>query len=177
MTFLIFDTETTGLTSTRLLPLDKQPDVIEFFGAVIDLELDKPIREGEWLIKPRLPITGEITRITGIDDVMVADAPVFADVASSIKTLIEEATLVCAHNASFDKEIIDLEFERLGQTVSWPLIVCTVEQTIHLLGFRLSLTALHEHLFGERFPEAHRARNDVAALVRCVRELWKRGEL
>jgi len=177
MTFLCLDTETTNLLSTRLLPLDKQPEIIEFFGGVISPELDDPIQEGEWLIKPRLPISDEITKITGIDDAMVKDAPAFAQVAPQIKILIEGATCVIAHNASFDREMIDIEFERIGQKIAWPAVVCTVEQTIHLVGHRLTLTALYEYLFSERFPEAHRARNDVMALARCVRELWKRGEL
>jgi hypothetical protein len=40
---------------------------------------------------------------------------------------------------------------------------------------RLTLSNLHEHLFGEKFKDAHRARSDVMALVRVARELRRRG--
>jgi DNA polymerase III alpha subunit (gram-positive type) len=84
---------------------------------------------------------------------------------------------VIAHNASFDQEAINIEANRLGRIIKWPTCRCSVEQTIHLKGKRLTLGALHEHLFGARFDDAHRARADVMALVRCCCELHKRGEL
>jgi hypothetical protein len=72
-------------------------------------------------------------------------------------------------------EMVDIEFERLGRKAPWPpRKVCTVEATVHLLGYRLSLQNLHKHLFGENFDEAHRAKVDVEALVRCCVELRKR---
>jgi hypothetical protein len=52
-----------------------------------------------------------------------------------------------------------------------------VECTEHFYGYRLSLTNLHKHLFNEGFPEAHRARNDVEALCRCVVKLIEMGEI
>ncbi len=54
-------------------------------------------------------------------------------------------------------------------------LICTVESTEHIKGFRLTLTKLHEHLFGEAFPSAHRAENDVRPLTRCFIELYNRG--
>ena len=117
MRLLIFDTETSGLVQTRLVPLKKQPSIIEFYGCVVDLA------------------TGEVFRV-------------------------------------------DFEFERLGQTVTWPKRkICSAEATVHLLGYRLKLQGLYELLFEETLPEAHRARNDVAALTRCMVELFKRGEI
>src|SRR5262249_43032643 len=96
----------------------------------------------------------------------------------SIRDFIESAECVVAHNAAFDKDMLDLEFKRLNLTpIAWPPILCTVEQTIHVTGYRLSLSALYEHLFGETFKDAHRAETDVRALTRCVIELRKRGEL
>ena len=75
---------------------------------------------------------------------------------------------------SFDQEMIDIEAERLGQILRWQRLVCTVEQTVHLRGHRLSLSLLHQHLFDEPFAGAHRAKVDVAALIRCSVELHKR---
>jgi hypothetical protein len=71
--------------------------------------------------------------------------------------------------------MVDIEAQRLGIELRWPRLVCTVEQTIALKGYRLSLENLHKELFGEPFEGAHRAKADVAALTRCCRELFKRG--
>ena len=37
MKAFIFDTETTGLVKNRTIKLDDQPEVIEFYGALVDL--------------------------------------------------------------------------------------------------------------------------------------------
>lgn len=177
MKALVFDTETNGLVKTQLLPLTKQPSIIEFYGCLADLETGEIIEEIDQLIKPPGEISEEITRITGLDAASVAGAPIFADQADRLRAFIEQAPLIIAHNASFDREMIDVEFERLGQTLAWPRVICTVEQTIHLVGYRLNLSALYQHLFGEAFPNAHRAKNDVIALLRCCVELHRLGEI
>lgn len=178
MRAFVFDTETSGLIDTHRIPLNKQPSIIEFYGATIDPLSEDQFSEIDLLIKPPKEISEEITKITGITNEMLKDAPAFGFVADRIKSQIEAADVVIAHNLSFDMEITDLEFERLGAKVNWPKSrICTVEQTIHLKGHRLNLMGLHELLFKSRFEEAHRARNDVAALIRCVVELYRRGEL
>lgn len=177
MIITCWDTETTGLVNNHVMPLDKQPELTEAYFCTVNLETGEILAEWESLFKPSQPISDEITRITGIDDALVADAPAFKDKADEIAAFIEGSPIVCAHNLSFDKEILDLEAERLGRTIKWPPLLCSVEASVHLLGYRLTLTALHEHLFNARFPEAHRARNDVQALVRCMCELYRRGEL
>ncbi len=195
MTFVatIFDTETTGLIDNRSLPLDKQPQVIEFYGVKVDLDKIikskskkpvKPIAELEFLTKPSVLLkdvkTGgkkTITDITGIDDSMLEHAPPFSRVADRIINFLEGSPVVIAQNASFDRDMIEIEAERLGRKMVWPPLICTVEQSIHYKGMRLNLGDLHEHLLGYRFPGAHRARPDVEALVRCCVEMRRRGDL
>lgn len=175
MNAFIFDTETTGLISNHLVKLEQQPEIIEFYGNLVDLDTGEILNEVEYLIKPKGKIDDIITRITTINAAMVEEAPRFGEVLPTIRQAIESAPLVIAHNASFDREIVDIEFERRDATLKWPKLICTVEATIHLRGYRLSLSALHEYLFGEVFTGAHRARVDVAALTRCACELRKRG--
>lgn len=178
MKAVIFDTETTGLIDNHLLKLDKQPEVIEFYACTVDLETGELSWQVDLLIKPKRAIDDEITKITGITQDMVKDAPPFAECAPVIRQILESERYVIAHNLSYDIEIIDMEFERVGaQKVAWPRLLCTVEQTIHLKGFRLGLSQLHEHLFGEAFAGSHRAKVDVQALVRCCVELYKRDLL
>lgn len=181
---LVFDTETDALIFNHVIRLEKQPNIIEFYGAIVDLANGGEIvDELDTLIKPPRPLSAKpengstktTTQITGITNEMLETAPRFVDVAPRIRAIIEKAPRGYAHNASFDVEVVNVEFERLGATaVAWPHMFCTVEQTVCMKGFRLSLTALHTELFGEPFPEAHRARNDVKALTRCLCELYDR---
>ena len=177
MRALILDCETTGLLESHTIKLANQPEVIEFYGVLVDLATGEQLKELDQLIKPKHPVSAEITKITSITNEMLKDAPPFSEVASEIFSMIEEAPLVIAHNASYDIEMLAIEAERLGRMVSFPRVVCTVEATIHRKGFRLSLSALYEDLFREQFVGAHRAKVDVRALARICVELNRQGEI
>lgn len=177
---MIFDNETTKLTVNIGRPLDHQPDVIEFFGLELLVHEDGEVAEGRTfgqLIKPRKPVTEEITSITKITNVMLSGKEAFHFYAADIKEFIESFDQVVAHNAAFDMDVINFEYQRLDQSVRWPTVLCTVEQTLWLKGYRLKLGQLHTELFGEDFADKHRAENDVRALGRCFIELSKRGWL
>lgn len=184
MKALVFDTETTGLISNRTVHLDKQPHCIQFYGAIADLESGEIIEEVHSFVKPSQPYdlskpvkgTRSIFDMTNISNEMVKDAPLFREIAPSVIKLIEKAPAIIAHNLSFDKDMVEVELERIKQNVVWPKDqICTVEQTIHLRGHRLNLSRLHDHLFpGETFT-AHRADTDSKALIRICVELHKRG--
>ena len=175
---LVFDTETDGLWENMSTNLEKQPSIIEFCGTIIDPYTGKIYSHHDQLIKPPKPIPEEITKINSITNEMVAKSPAFAAVAFDLRDLIEKTDVVVAHNASFDVGMIDIEFMRLGMTpIAWPHIICTVEATIHINGYRMTLASLYEHLFKERFEGAHRARADVDALCRIVVELRRRKEI
>jgi DNA polymerase-3 subunit epsilon len=173
----VIDNETTDLIKNRTRKLDKQPHIVEFYGRLYDFEKRETIRDLHHFIKPPIPMPKESSKITRITDEMLADKPTFEAVAPAIKEFLESAPLVIAHNASFDQEVIDVEFQRLGQTLKWPKLLCSVEATIHLKGHRLKLHELHQLLFVDDFKDAHRAPVDVAALTRCCAELYQRGEL
>lgn len=179
MKAFIFDTETTGLIANMLKPLDRQPEVIEFYGALVNLKNGKKAQEFESLVRPSIFPRSEATmRETGsrISDILLEDAPPFKAIASTVRSLIETAPVIIAHNASFDREMIDIEFARLAITLNWPAkVICTVEQTIFLQGRRLTLSALYEYLFTERFPNAHRAKPDVEALIKICCALYRKG--
>jgi len=53
------------------------------------------------LINPGIAIPAHITALTGIDDAMLEDAPVFEDVALQIYQLLHDKVFV-AHNVNFD---------------------------------------------------------------------------
>lgn len=173
MKTLIFDTETTALITNSIIRLEKQPRIIEFFGLILDGEEEK--ESFHFLFNPGELISEDTTKITGITNFDVKDKPKFSDRYEWIGSFLELQEEVVAHNLSYDQRVIDFEMKRNGVTLSWPKKICTVEATEHLLGYRLSLMALHEHLFGVPFDGAHRAENDVRATARCFIELRKRG--
>jgi len=170
---ICFDTETTGLPGPWSMPLSRQPEITELF-----VVSTVGIIEYDGLFKPTGKISEKISKITGIDDALVENAPKFADRAERVRTLFEGTDAVIAHGAAFDTQLVDMEFARLGQPkIRWPRVICTLEQTVHLKGYRLSLSELYEHLFGEKFPHAHRARNDTMALLRVTKALIERDEI
>lgn len=168
---IIFDTETTGLIENRTLRLDRQPHVTEFYGCDLDLDTGVVRREVQRLCKVPVKLEAKIVKITGITNEMLENESPFDP---EIIDFIESGEMVIAHNLSFDKDMIDIEAERLNRKVIWPVGVCTVEQTIGMKGHRLSLSLLHKELFGEEFAGSHRARVDVEALSRCCVELRRR---
>jgi DNA polymerase III epsilon subunit-like protein len=180
MQALVLDTETTGLVQNRSISLDQQPEIIEISAHLVNLKSGKLMSEYDTLIKPTIyPMTAQTIKETKtkLSNEMLKDAKTFKDLAPKIKKLLEEAPNVIAHNCAFDTEMFDIEFERLGQTVKWPNRICTVEQSIHLKGKRLNLTALHVEMTGKPFDDAHRAKSDVQALTRCAIAMYKKGLL
>jgi DNA polymerase-3 subunit epsilon len=90
--FLIIDSETTGLGSDDELC---SIGIIDGSGNTI---LDS-------LIKPTRPIPWNVTRIHGITDRHVADAPTFADLYPQIAELLANEVVV-VYNLSFDRRML-----------------------------------------------------------------------
>nr|WP_246283151.1 VRR-NUC domain-containing protein [Marinifaba aquimaris] len=76
------------------------------------------------LINPMRSIPAHITQLTGIDNEMTHNAPVFADIAAKLKEQLQGKIFV-AHNVDFDFGFIRTEYERLGAYFSMPKL-CTV---------------------------------------------------
>lgn len=177
---IIFDTETTGLISSVDAPLHTQPKIIELFALKVDDESLEIQGELDILIDPNEALSEEIVRITGIDDSMVRGKGEFASHYQSIANFWFGQRVACGHNITFDCDMMEVEVRRLGKVTRFPWAmnrVCTVEASEHYEGRRLKLIDLHMYLFGEGFPQAHRARNDVMATYRCAKELARRGDL
>jgi DNA polymerase-3 subunit alpha len=173
---LIFDTETTGLLQPKISPLEKQPSIISFYGVVIDEE-GKLLETIDYHFNPGFDVSPTITKITGITNEFLKDKPTFKEHEEQIRNIIMSCDFAIAHNAKFDTEMVDNEMRRCDSfdKLIWPKVICTVEQTMSFKGHRLNLTALHTHLFGVPFSNAHSAGGDVAALLACVLKLREMG--
>ena len=127
MIVTVFDTETTGLLSSGLLDLDKQPEIIELMAVKLNLDTKETIEEYEFLVKPSKPISHEITEITGITNEMVEHENPFSYYPLIVKDALENTEAVIAHNLSFDKEMIDIEMQRCNYKMNWPRPYISVE--------------------------------------------------
>lgn len=182
ITTIVFDTETTGLLKPEIVDLDQQPYIIEIFCTKFQQkgdEIDKPTFF-ETLILPPIKLEPIITKITSITDEMLADRPNFEYVYPELAKFFTGVDRVVAHNLAFDRGMLVNELKRLEREFQFPWPrqqVCTVEYSKYIQNRRLSLSKLHMHAFGETFSDAHRAKSDVLALVRCYHWLVQQGRI
>ena len=77
------------------------------------VEGDEIVGTFSQLINPEEPIPSFITRLTGIDNDMVWQAPTFKAIAEELEQFMDGALFI-AHNVSFDFGFIKAEYARLG---------------------------------------------------------------
>lgn len=158
LTFVVFDSETTGLNP-------RQGDEIVQLAAVRIVNGRRV--EGEvfdTLVNPGRPIPAVSTDVHGITDAMVADAPTVADIVRRFHKFAEGAVLI-AHNAPFDMEFLRRVEGQIGLTFDMPVLdtvllsaVVYGQHEVH------SLDAL-THRLGITIPEEarHTALGDTLA--------------
>jgi DNA polymerase-3 subunit epsilon len=164
---ILFDTETTGLCKPSASGLDAQPYITEIFCLKIDDDTMEILGEFDSLIKVPVPLSKEITRITGITDADLANKPSFLKIYPELADFFTGTDNLVAHNLAFDRSMLANDLLRIDKVLNFPWPknhVCTVEKSLHIEQRRMNLKSLHKHLTGFEFADAHRARNDVMAL-------------
>lgn len=172
---LLYDTETTGLLKSDSNDINEQPYIIEFYACKIDDEYNL-IDEYETFIKPPVPVSKEITKITGITEEMVKDAPNFQAVYQKIAEFFQGVDEIIAHNLPFDRSMLANELIRINKLINFPWPIkhtCTVEMSMGIEQRRLNLNTLHKYATGKDIANAHRAKDDVFALVRSYHWLME----
>lgn len=104
VTFVVFDTETTGFSPIR--------DRIVEIGAV-KFRNGKVLGEKTWLINPQRSIPFFVQKVHGITPEMIKDKPTFKEAYPEFAEFIKGAVLI-AHNAPFDVRFMAAEMERNG---------------------------------------------------------------
>lgn len=164
--YLVFDTETTGLIESESLPLAKQPQIIELGLLVLDENRDI-IEEYGQLINPGVPLPEVITKITGITDADLKDAPTFAQVVPKLRELFLGAHMLVAHNARFDQMMLVHELMRLGLQFQFPYPPAILDtRTI----YRGKLQKWAMEMMDEAPIQTHRAVDDCKMLLVCWRK-------
>ncbi|MCK7545477.1 GIY-YIG nuclease family protein [Marinobacter bryozoorum] len=154
-TFAFLDLETTGGSAGH----DRITEIgIRFWrdGEVVD--------EWQTLLNPQMRIPPFIERFTGISNEMVADAPLFEDVADELEERLKGSVFV-AHNARFDYGFVKAEFRRLLRPFA-AKVLCTVKLSRRLYPQykRHNMDALIQR-HGLGAVQRHRAMGDVTAMM------------
>ncbi len=163
MIYSIIDVETTGKTN-RITEIS----IFKFDGK-------KVIDEFTSLVNPENLIPDHITALTGIDMALVANAPIFEEIAPKILDFTKD-TIFVAHNVNFDYNVIHGEFKRLKLKFIRKKL-CTVRLSRKLLPGHKSYSlgklcaALRIDL-----KNRHRARGDAEATVILFELLLKQAE-
>lgn len=151
--FVVIDLETTG-------NLPKKGDKIIQFAAVV-IENECITERFSSLINPQKPIPTFIEELTGINDEMVKDAPLFSEIAEKITALLDGAYFV-AHNILFDLSFLQEELIQAGFEGFYGHVLDTVEMARILYptadGYKLSDLAEKEKLYHDR---PHQADSDA----------------
>lgn len=182
MITVIFDTETTGLIKPSANKIEEQPYIAEIFCLKVEQEgsMIEVIGEFDSLVKPPVPLSDEITRITGLTNTALDGQPTFGEIYDELSKFFTGVDRMVAHNLPFDRSMLANELVRMDKVLNFPWPrqhVCTVEKSMKYEQRRLNLTRLHEYLFARGFPNAHRARSDVMPLFDCYREMTRRGDI
>lgn len=156
--YAIVDLETTGGMARR--------DRITEVGIVV-YDGQQIVDSFSSLVNPGRSIPREITRITGITDEMVADAPMFYEIAKQVVELTADAVFV-AHNVRFDYSFLRNEFASLGYTFTRRQL-CTVRLSRRVFpGLKsYSLGNLIKH-FDIEVSARHRALDDAMATTELL---------
>ncbi|MBM77095.1 MAG: DNA polymerase III subunit epsilon [Crocinitomicaceae bacterium] len=161
MLYSIIDVETTGY------PKNKITDI-----SIFTTDGEKIINEFHTLINPRTSIPYNITRLTGISDATVKDAPFFHQVAKQIIDTTRNAIFV-AHNVNFDFNVIKNEFKELGYFYRRKKL-CTVKLARkHIPGHKsYSLGKICKDL-NIKIENRHRAKGDAFATYKLFKLIIK----
>ena len=172
LTFVVFDTETTGLHPSQ------GDQVVSVAGVRI---VNGRILSGESfnrIVNPGRPIPAESIRFHGITDEMVKDKPPIEVVLPQFRTYLADAVLV-AHNAAFDLKFLRMRERQMGIRFDNPVL-----DTMIFSNFLDGPEAGHSlddicDRYGIVITERHTALGDsmvtAAVLLRQIEALEARG--
>ena len=161
-TFIIFDVETTGLRTG----VDRLTEI----GAVKYIDGAEKSRF-QTFVDPERPIPQNIVELTGITDSMVAGAPKEGEAVRKFFEFCGEGSVLVAHNASFDTEVIRSACERNGIEYNYSHIDTLVLAQSLISGIKnYKLDTISNHFKLPKFDH-HRADEDAGALAAIFEKL------
>jgi DNA polymerase III epsilon subunit family exonuclease len=164
-TFVVFDLETTGLCTTNAAGnMDRIIEIGAF--KIIDGEIKESFTT---FINPQRKLSDEIIKLTGIDDDMVKDAPIYEKVMPDFFKFCEGSYLVGHNIAGFDFKFVDFYCSQCGYMLERKLMdtLTLAQSQLFLSNYKLNTVADY---FGITFNH-HRAIDDALATAKIFLEL------
>lgn len=160
---VLLDIETTG-ASARYARITE-------VGA-LRIEDHKVVAQYSQLVNPETPIPPFITKMTGISNQMVWEAPTFKGIADDLELFMSDAVFV-AHNVNFDYSFIKAEYERVGNTFNMDRL-CSVQlsRKLHPEHRSHALDRVIERL-GIDVPNRHRALDDAEVIWKFIQKEYE----
>lgn len=164
--YIAFDVETTGLNPKK--------DRIVEVGAVL---FENGVEKGRFqsLVNPQMQIPKEATKINGITNEMLLNAPEERDVYKKLCIFLGDAiqkkTIICAHNADFDMNFLREALSRNGMDANiyfLDTLQVARELVENLKNYKQTTVAEH---FEIEVKNAHRACDDAAVCGKIMKKL------
>ncbi len=193
---LIFDVETTGLLPKAGEP---SPHIIQFSFILYNVEdnIIEEIHNYYIQVSPDVVISPKITELTGITrDMCDRQGIHIVDALLHFSRAYVQATMVIAHNHSFDSAMVKIEVERNRDHPRANFInmfqpdgpskiqFCTMRSSVNICNIMVekpgqkpykkwpTLLELYRHLFASTPDNLHNSIVDVLVCMRCFLKLY-----
>jgi DNA polymerase III subunit epsilon len=167
---VILDLETTGINIAG----DR---VVEI--ALLKIHPDGNEEERVIIINPEMPIPEKATRIHGLTNEDVKDAPVFREVAKTLAKFLEGCDLAGFNSNRFDIPLLAEEFIRADVDIDFKKRKFVDVQAIFHKMEKRTLGAAYKFYCNKELTDAHRALTDVRATYEVLQaqlDLYKETE-
>ncbi len=158
--YAVVDFETTGLSG------DARAEILEVGALLVDPGV-LSVSTLETLVRPERKVPAVITRLTGITDELVAEAPALSDVREAIAKRLAGRALI-AHNAEFEKFFLERDVMREAATARY-LDTQDLLAVTHPDAPDLRLETFTRRLLGSE--ERHRALADALDAARVLSQV------
>ena len=151
---VFFDLETTGTNvgSDRIVEI-----------SLLKMHIDGRREQKSWRINPGIPIPAGATKIHGISDEDVKDAPKFSELAGEFRNFLEHCDLGGYNILKFDLPLLAEEFARAGHEFDADSrSVVDVQNIFHKMEQR-TLSAAYKFYCDKALIKAHSAEADTMA--------------
>ncbi|QNE05077.1 exonuclease domain-containing protein [Croceicoccus marinus] len=162
----VIDAETTGLAVERHQIIELCVAIVQVndAGRIVAVEV---VRSG--LIDPGHPLTAEIVDLTGLTDQDIAGRSIDED---QVAAMLASCDGVVAYNAGFDRPFV----EKMIGHVAVPWGCAMADVPWRKLGFEPGPQGYLLNQAGYYMPSAHRAKDDVLALIQLLDHVCDDGE-
>src|SRR5690606_3945472 len=162
-----FDLETTGINITT----DR---IVEI--AILKIWPNGKEENYRWLVNPEMPIPPEVTKVHGITDADVANAPTFKQLAKEIYHIMKDSDLAGYNSNKFDIPL--LAEEMLRAEVDFDMknrLAIDVQNIFHKMEQR-TLSAAYRFYCDKNLEAAHTAEADTLATYEVLKAQVERYE-